>query len=74
MARDWSEHELADDDDRVPEFPANSVDLLTMLEDAYPPRCKHVYESEAEHHRYAGKVELIEQLKDWRHEYYHRTN
>lgn len=44
-----------------------SPTLLKELEDEYPPRCKRIGESEENHQRYAGKVELVQALKQHLH-------
>ncbi len=48
------------DDDFIP---PNSRDLIMRLDEAYPPRCKQLGESEEEHQRYAGVRNLIDELK-----------
>lgn len=40
-----------------------SPELLRSLKEAYPARCKKPKESEEDHQRYAGKVELIALLE-----------
>lgn len=56
-------------------LPTLSMSDIRLLERLFPPRCKDVAETEGDHQRYAGKVELIAQLKayarmdsfeDWR--------
>lgn len=44
-------------------IPTDSESLLRSLEEQYPPRCRLPNESELEHERYAGKVELITELR-----------
>jgi len=44
-------------------MPHTAEDLLIELEVAYPPRCKDSQESLEEHARYAGQVELIQNLR-----------
>lgn len=40
-----------------------SVDLISELDRAYPPRCIAPSESPEAAHRYAGRRELIDELK-----------
>jgi hypothetical protein len=44
-------------------IPQDTGTLLDQLEELYPPRCRRPDESEREHERYAGKVDLIAELK-----------
>ena len=44
-------------------LPTDSDTLLIQLEDQYPARCRFTNESEREHERYAGKVDLITELR-----------
>lgn len=37
--------------------------MLERLEEQYPPRCRKQGEDELVHERYAGKVELIQELR-----------
>lgn len=50
----------------------NSVrELIEDLEEAFPPQCKDPNESLEQHARYAGRVELISELRtryDWTQE------
>lgn len=43
-------------------IPTDSASLLSQLEDQYPPRCRMPDETERDHERYAGKVDLIKEL------------
>ncbi len=46
-------------------------ELLDELEVDYPPRCMDPQERPEDHHRYAGKVELIQDLRrrfEWTHD------
>lgn len=49
-------------------FPYDVDVLLKELQDAYPPRCILPKETPEEAHRYAGKVELIAELVEWKKE------
>ena len=42
--------------------PVRSDDLISRLNDAYPPRCKKVGETEEDHQRYAGIRTLLDEL------------
>ena len=44
-------------------LPTDSDTLLTQLEDQYPARCRQSDETERDHERYAGKVDLITELR-----------
>jgi len=44
-------------------LPTDSDSLLEQLEKQYPPRCRRPDETERDHERYAGKVELIMELR-----------
>lgn len=44
-------------------LPSDTYTLLDQLEAQYPPRCRKEGESELEHERYAGKVDLITELR-----------
>jgi len=44
-------------------LPTDTETLLQSLEDQYPPRCRLWNEPELEHERYAGKVDLIAELR-----------
>ena len=44
-------------------LPQDTGTLLDQLDELYPPRCRKPDESEREHERYAGKVDLIAELK-----------
>lgn len=43
-------------------IPTDSASLLSQLEEQYPPRCRMPDETERDHERYAGKVDLIKEL------------
>ena len=44
-------------------IPTDSVSLLSELETQYPARCRLADETERDHERYAGKVDLIHELR-----------
>lgn len=44
-------------------LPTDTHALLEQLEAQYPARCRRYDESEREHERYAGKVDLIAELR-----------
>jgi len=44
-------------------IPTDSESLLAQLEDQYPARCRLPDETERDHERYAGKVDLIKELR-----------
>lgn len=44
-------------------IPTDSESLIAQLEEQYPPRCRRPDESERDHERYAGKVDLITELR-----------
>jgi len=44
-------------------IPTDSESLLAQLEDQYPARCRQPDETERDHERYAGKVDLIKELR-----------
>jgi hypothetical protein len=44
-------------------IPTDSESLLIQLEEQYPPRCRRPDESERDHERYAGKVDLITEIR-----------
>ncbi len=49
-------------------IPHEAKELIEDLEAANPPKCKDPNESLEQHARYAGRVELIEELRirlDW---------
>lgn len=46
-----------------PGLPVLSLEDITKLEEAFPPRCLSRVDTVEEHLRYAGKVELVEMLK-----------
>lgn len=46
-------------------FPHYATDLLRIMEAENPPRCMKPGESVEDHLRYAGRVELIAELKEW---------
>lgn len=43
-------------------IPTDTESLLKELEKQYPPRCRFPAETELAHERYAGKVDLIQEL------------
>jgi len=43
-------------------LPTDTDTLLSQLEEQYPARCRLPDETERDHERYAGKVELIHEL------------
>ena len=44
--------------------PEVSRRLVEWLEQTYPPRCRNPLDTEREHERYAGKVELVQELRN----------
>ena len=46
-------------------IPNTAYDLIDRLAEIYPPRCILPHESPEAAHRYAGAVELVDQLLDW---------
>ncbi len=44
-------------------IPTDTESLLAELETTYPARCRKPGECELEHERYAGKVDLIAELR-----------
>jgi hypothetical protein len=44
-------------------IPTDSESLLEQLETQYPARCRQPDETERDHERYAGKVDLIHELR-----------
>ena len=44
-------------------IPTDSESLLVQLEEQYPARCRLPEETERDHERYAGKVELIKEIR-----------
>jgi len=44
-------------------IPTDSASLLHQLEEQYPARCRGLDEPERDHDRYAGKVDLIAELR-----------
>ncbi len=44
-------------------LPTDTETMLQILEEQYPPRCRKAGEDELSHERYAGKVELIQELR-----------
>lgn len=44
-------------------IPTDTESLLAELEVQYPARCRKAGEDELEHERYAGKVDLIAELR-----------
>ena len=42
---------------------SGSFNRFDRLDEAYPPRCKLLGESEEEHQRYAGIRQLLDELK-----------
>lgn len=47
-------------------IPTASYDLIDHLVKHYPQRCVLENETLESAHRYAGKVELVEELKSWK--------
>ena len=47
-------------------IPDRAYDLIDRLAEIYPPRCILPHESPETAHRYAGAVELVDQLLDWK--------
>ena len=43
-------------------LPNEVKDLIAELHENYPPRCAYPDETELQHHRYAGAVELVQLL------------
>ena len=60
MANVDIESASARDDELIP---FQSAHLIERLDEAYPPRCKLLGESEEEHQRYAGIRQLLDELK-----------
>ena len=52
--------------DNFEDIPLASYDLIDLLVDRYPPRCIRSTETEAQAHRYAGAVQLVAELSDWK--------
>ena len=44
-------------------IPTDTETLLDQLEEQYPARCRLPDETERDHERYAGKVDLIKELR-----------
>lgn len=44
-------------------LPTDTETMLAQLEVQYPARCRKPDETEREHERYAGKVDLIAELR-----------
>jgi len=44
-------------------IPTDSETLVAQLEDQYRPRCRLPDETERDHERYAGKVDLITEMR-----------
>jgi len=44
-------------------IPSDSESLIAQLEEQYPARCRLPDETERDHERYAGKVELIHEMR-----------
>lgn len=44
-------------------LPTDTETMLETLEEQYPPRCRRKGEDELDHERYAGKVELVQELR-----------
>ena len=44
-------------------IPTDSESLVSQLEEQYPARCRLADETERDHERYAGKVDLIQELR-----------
>lgn len=53
---------IAAENERKERFPEVTRSLVTYLKEHYPPRCRSLGEPVEEHERYAGKVELAEDL------------
>jgi len=43
-------------------LPTDTASALSQLEEQYPARCRLPDETERDHERYAGKVDLIQEL------------
>lgn len=54
--------------DSTVEFPRDSVHLIELLDQYFPPKCKQRWEPEEAHQRYAGVRELIDSLVAWKEE------
>lgn len=52
--------------ERVQSPPSIDRGLLEYLRRLYPERCRRSGETEREHERYAGKVELIDAIEAWK--------
>lgn len=50
--------------DLTPDLPVLADEVLTKLEQMFPPRCLARTETAEEHLRYAGKVELVAWLRN----------
>jgi len=44
-------------------IPTDSESLIGQLEEQYPVRCRLPDETERDHERYAGKVDLIKEIR-----------
>lgn len=44
-------------------LPTDTESMIELLEAQYPPRCRRPGEEELAHERYAGKVDLIAELR-----------
>ncbi len=44
-------------------LPTDTETMLEQVEEQYPARCRKADETERDHDRYAGKVELIAELR-----------
>jgi len=44
-------------------IPTDSESLIGQLEEQYPARCRGLDEPERDHDRYAGKVDLIAEMR-----------
>lgn len=69
MARDfsqnplWHRYRVPDAEIRQPDMPHPPDGLLEWLEQQFPPRCRLPDETERDHERYAGKVELVGMIR-----------
>lgn len=48
------------------ELPLSSLELIGLLDRAFPPRCVRLNETMEEAQRYAGIRELVEELLVWK--------
>ena len=47
-------------------IPPNSYDLIDLLVRTFPPRCILPHQTVEEAHRYAGMVDLVLDLDEWK--------